>query len=160
MPESYLRIAVEQQQIRLALAGKTVFTAAVSTAKNGMGEKKDSGCTPRGQHIIRAMIGHNKPINTVFVGRRPTGEYYSSELARSYPDRDWILSRIIWLSGTERNYNRLGDVDTMQRYIYIHGSPDTCPMGEPLSHGCIRMHNDDVIQLFALCHPGMPVIIA
>ena len=122
----------------------------ISSAKNGVGERNGSYCTPRGRHIVRAKVGANQPVNAVFVERRPTGEVYSPELARRFPERDWILSRILWLSGCEPGYNRLGDVDTMRRAIYIHGSPDSAGMGQPSSHGCIRMRNQDVIELFDL----------
>lgn len=131
----------------------------VSTAANGAGCLKDSGCTPLGHHIIRAKIGAGMPLNTVFVGRRPTGEILTPELATQFPERDWILTRILWLSGTEIGSNRLGDVDTMQRYIYIHGTPDTEPMGHPRSHGCVRMRNQDVVELFDLVGVGTPVVI-
>jgi len=109
------------------------------TSKHGAGELSGSYCTPRGRHIIRAKIGTGQPVNTVFVGRRPTGEVYSIELLDKYPNRDWILTRILWLSGCEVGFNRLGKVDTMRRYIYIHGSPDSVDMGKPASIGCIRM---------------------
>lgn len=132
---------------------------SVSTAANGAGCLKDSGCTPLGHHIIRAKIGTDAPINTVFVGRRATGEIWSPELSAQYPARDWILSRILWLSGTEVGTNRLGDVDSMQRYIYIHGTPDSEPMGQPCSHGCVRMRNQDVMELFDLVDVGTPVVI-
>ena len=121
---------------------------SISSAKNGVGELNGSYCTPRGRHIIRAKIGAGQPFNTVFVERRPTGEVYSPELARDSPGRDWILTRILWLSGCERGYNRMGHVDTMRRAIYIHGSPDTADMGQPGSRGCIRMHNRDIVELF------------
>lgn len=132
---------------------------SVSTAANGAGCDKDSGCTPLGQHIIRAKIGAGAPANTVFVGRRPTGEILSPELAAQYPQRDWILTRILWLSGTEVGKNRLGNVDSMQRYIYIHGTPDSEPMGLPCSHGCVRMRNVDVMELFDLVNVGTSVVI-
>lgn len=122
----------------------------ISSARNGVGERNGSYCTPRGRHIIRAKVGANQPINAVFVERRPTGEIYSPELARRFPVRDWILTRILWLSGCEPGYNRLGDVDTMRRAIYIHGSPDSAEMGKPGSHGCIRMRNPDIAELFDL----------
>lgn len=122
----------------------------ISSAKNGVGERNGSFCTPRGRHIIRAKIGAGQPLNAVFVERRPTGEVYTPELASSFPERDWILSRILWLSGCQVGYNRMGEVDTMRRAIYIHGSPDSAKMGEPGSHGCIRMRNQDVIELFDL----------
>ena len=133
---------------------------SVSTAANGIGCEKDSGCTPLGTHIVRAKIGAGAPLNTVFVGRRPTGEILSPELAAQYPERDWILTRILWLSGTEIGKNRLGNVDSMQRYIYIHGTPDSEPMGQPRSHGCVRMRNQDLIELFELVYVGTPVLIS
>ena len=131
----------------------------VSTSRNGPGEAWGSYCTPRGRHVIRARIGAGRPVNTVFVRRRATGEIWTPELGASFPERDWILTRILWLSGCEPGYNRLGQVDTMRRYIYIHGSPDTVEMGKPGSIGCIRMRNDDVLDLFELAPAGTPVII-
>ena len=132
----------------------------VSTAANGVGCTKDSGCTPLGAHIIRAKIGADAPVNTVFVGRRPTGEICTPELMAQYANRDWILTRILWISGTEVGFNRLGNVDTMQRYIYIHGTPDSTDMGEVGSHGCVRMRNADVIELFDLVEAGTKVFIS
>jgi lipoprotein-anchoring transpeptidase ErfK/SrfK len=122
----------------------------ISSAKNGVGEQNGSYCTPRGRHIVRAKVGANQPVNAVFVERRPTGEVYNPDLARRFPERDWILTRILWLSGCEPGYNRMGEVDTMRRAIYIHGTPDHAEMGKPGSHGCIRMRNQDVIELFDL----------
>ena len=127
---------------------KKTLRYAISTARNGAGEKFGSNCTPRGKHIVRAKIGAGCPENTVFVGRRPTGEIYSAELKEQFPNRDWILTRILWLSGCEVGFNRLGDVDTMQRFIYIHSTPDSVPMGVPVSHGCILMRGPDIIELF------------
>jgi lipoprotein-anchoring transpeptidase ErfK/SrfK len=137
----------------------TVRTYSVSTGVNGAGNDKNSGKTPLGLHQVRAKIGHKLPINTVFVGRRPTGEIFDGDLAKRYPQRDWILSRILWLSGKELGANRLGKVDSMQRYIYIHGTPKSEPMGRPLSHGCIRMRNDDLVELFDLIEVGTEVMI-
>ncbi|MBC7945323.1 MAG: L,D-transpeptidase [Burkholderiales bacterium] len=132
---------------------------AVSTAKNGAGERNGSFCTPRGRHIIRAKIGGGQPINSVFVKRRPTGEIYTQTLGERYPGRDWILTRILWLSGMERGFNRLGDVDTMRRYIYIHGSPDNVSLGKPDSIGCVRMKNGDLVELFDRVTAGTAVLI-
>lgn len=132
---------------------------AVSTALNGAGERSGSLCTPRGRHRIRAKIGAGAPLGAVFVGRRPTGERYHPALAASAPERDWILTRILWLCGEEPGLNRGGDVDSMRRYIYIHGTPDSEPMGVPASHGCIRMRNHDVIDLFDRVNCGTPVEI-
>ena len=131
----------------------------VSTSRYGPGEREGSQCTPRGLHRIRACIGANQPRDAVFVGRRPTGEVYSRQLAERFPGRDWILTRILWLCGEEPGHNRLGRVDSMRRYIYIHGTPDTEPMGMPFSHGCIRMRNDDLLELFDLVAAGTPVRI-
>lgn len=158
-PTDYLAISLAEQHCQLWSDGQVVFEAPVSTAKNGPGEQENSGCTPRGWHCIRAKIGADMPVNSVFVGRRPTGEIYSPELAQNAPDRDWILTRILWLSGLEVGKNRLGKVDTMRRYIYIHGCPDSERMGEPLSHGCVRMRNDDVVMLFDLVQTGLAVWI-
>jgi len=153
-------------EINLGTQALTLFDGAdiereypVSTALNGPGESLGSGRTPRGRHVIRAMIGRDMPINTVFVGRRPTGESYNAALHAKHPQRDWILTRILWLSGCERGFNRLGNVDTMRRYIYIHGSPDVAKMGQPGSHGCIRMHNLNVVDLFERVRPGTSVLI-
>jgi lipoprotein-anchoring transpeptidase ErfK/SrfK len=135
-------------------------TWSVSTAKNGPGEKNGSFCTPRGKHIVRAKIGAGQPPGTVFVRRRPTGEVWTPELHARYPGRDWMLTRILWLSGREPGFNRLGDVDTMRRYIYIHGSPDTAEMGKPGSIGCVRMRNRDIVELFDRVAPYTPVEIS
>ena len=155
----HLDISISEQRCFLFDEQQLVFEAAVSTAKNGIGSEKNSGCTPLGWHVIRASIGDGQPVNSVFVGRRPTGEIFSQPLAEKYPERDWILTRILWLSGLELGKNRLGNVDTMQRYIYIHGCPDSEPMGVPLSHGCIRMRNDSLLTLFDKVKPGLKVNI-
>ena len=154
-----LRIDIARQHLYLEEAGAVVADYPVSTAVAGVGEEQGSGRTPRGRHLIRAKIGAGAPLGTVFVGRRPTGEIYGEELALAQPERDWILTRILWLSGLEPGRNRLGRVDTMRRYIYIHGCPDVCPMGEPLSHGCIRMRNADVAALFERVEVGTRVVI-
>jgi L,D-transpeptidase YbiS len=131
----------------------------VSTSKNGLGEKSGSFCTPRGRHIVRAKIGAGQPLNTVFVRRRPTGEIWSPALDANHPGRDWMLTRLLWLSGCEPGFNRLGEVDTMRRYIYIHGSPERAEMGKPGSIGCIRMRNSDIVELYDLVPPYTPVEI-
>jgi lipoprotein-anchoring transpeptidase ErfK/SrfK len=140
-------------------AGKVLRHYMVSTAGNGAGEISGSCCTPRGKHVIRAKIGAGRPENTVFVGRRPTGEIYTPELGAQSPGRDWILTRILWLSGCEVGFNRLGKSDTMRRYIYIHGTPDSVQLGKPGSHGCIRMCNADLIELYDLVPAGTEVEI-
>lgn len=153
----HIDIDLTAQSLKLWDGRQCRFETDISSAKNGPGEINGSGCTPRGAHVIRAKIGANAPLNTVFVGRRPTGEIYTAELGKSFPHRDWILTRILWLSGVERGVNRLGNVDTMRRFIYIHGSPDSVAMGKPGSHGCIRMRNTDIVRLFDLVPASTPV---
>jgi len=153
-----VHIATQQLEL-LDETGKLLRCYAVSSAAKGVGEVSGSFCTPRGRHVIRAKIGAGCPENTVFVRRRPTGEIYTPELAAQFPERDWILTRILWLSGCEAGFNRLGESDTMRRSIYIHGTPDSNTMGIPDSHGCIRMRNADLIELFDLVTAGTAVEI-
>lgn len=156
-----IEISIKQQTLTLyGDEGDVRARYAVSTAANGAGCEKDSGCTPLGVHIVRAKIGAGTEPNTVFVGRRATGEICTPELMAQYPNRDWILTRILWLSGKEIGKNRLGNVDTMQRYIYIHGTPDSTDMSKIGSHGCVRMRNSDVIALFDAVTVGTRVFIA
>lgn len=155
-----ININISRQYLDLIENQDVAERFVISTARKGTGQQKGSFCTPLGRHIVRAKIGAGSPPNTVFVGRRPTGEIYSPELASRFPGRDWILTRILWLSGCEPGFNRLGDVDTMRRYIYIHGSPDGVEMGKPGSIGCIRMRNADIIRLFDLVPAGTVVDIS
>ena len=152
-------VDIALQQLTVWQQQQIIAQFIISSALKGAGEIQGSEQTPRGQHIIRAKIGQNQPINSVFKARRPTGEIYNAQLAAQFPTRDWILTRIMWLSGCELGKNRGGQCDTMRRYIYIHGTPDTEPMGIPKSHGCIRMRNEDIIQLFDLVPVYTPVII-
>lgn len=155
-----INIYLKTQRLELLNeAGALLCSYPVSTALKGAGELSGSFCTPRGRHIVRAKIGEGCPENAVFVRRRPTGEIYTPELGAQFPERDWILTRILWLSGCDVGFNRLGQRDTMRRYIYIHGTPDSEPMGQALSHGCIRMHNVDLIELFSMVPVGTPVEI-
>ena len=152
-------VSIARQELVLFDGIEEVQRWPVSTAANGPGEQDGSHCTPRGRHIIAEKIGANAPVNAVFVGRKATGEIWSPELAAQHPDRDWILTRILWLEGLEAELNRGGDVDSKRRFIYIHGTPDHEPMREPASHGCIRMRNEDVITLFDRLPEGAPVDI-
>ncbi|WP_455221283.1 L,D-transpeptidase family protein [Kaarinaea lacus] len=159
MTERRIIVSIADQRLQLRENGKVTMDVMVATAANGAGELAGSECTPRGKHTVRAKIGDGCPINTVFVGRRTTGEVYSEALRSKHPDRDWILSRIMWLSGQEVGRNRLGNVDSMRRYIYIHGSPDDEIFGQPNSHGCVRMKNIDVIRLYDAIDVGISVLI-
>ncbi len=156
---THLDISVDKQRLDLIEHDQVVLSLPVSTAKNGLGQQMGSECTPAGWHRIRAKIGAGLPMNSVFVGRRFTGEIYTPQLAALYPQRDWILSRILWLSGLEPGKNRYGTVDSAWRYIYIHGSPDDLIDGKAMSHGCIRMKNADILQLFDRVAAGCKVFI-
>lgn len=147
---------LEDADVLIDLANQTLALPkynkfyVISTGKNGIGEQENTGKTPRGWHRVAQKIGAQSPKNAVFIARKPTGEVYNTELATHYPERDWILSRILWLDGLENGFNKGEGCDTMQRYIYIHGTPDTQPMGVPMSHGCVRMRNEEIIELFDL----------
>lgn len=159
MPNRSLRIEILNQKLVCMDDGHPAMVYPVSTGLAGAGEQSGSGCTPRGKHQIRLKIGEGCPLDTVFVGRRPTGEVYSSTLAEQSPGRDWVLTRILWLSGREPGVNRGGEVDTLRRYIYIHGTPEVHLIGQPVSHGCIRMRNRDLVELFDWTFKGMLVEI-
>ena len=153
-------ISVARQMLTLFDdAGRVLREYRISTGKAGVGELSGSFRTPRGRHLIRAKIGAGAEENTIFVGRRPTGEVWSPAYEQQHPGRDWVLTRILWLSGCEPGRNRLGCVDTMRRFIYIHGAPEHVDMGTPASHGCIRMRNADIVELFDLVPAYTPVDI-
>lgn len=162
MSAHWVHVSIPDQRLTLwpEEEGEPVAVYPVSTARNGPGEQRGSGCTPRGWHRIRIKIGAGQPPNAVFVGRRPTGEVYGPELAAQHPDQDWILTRILWLTGLEPGHNRGGDCDTLRRFIYIHGCPDSVPLGVPLSHGCIRMRNRDLLELFERVAVGARIFVA
>ena len=160
MSDISITIDLDAQTLVLCDGDEEVARYTVATARNGAGERQGSGCTPRGLHLVRARIGAGAPRGAVFQGRRATGEVCDQTAFRAAPDRDWILSRILWLSGCEPGRNRLGEVDTMRRHIYIHGTPDAVPLGVRSSHGCIRMRNAQVIELFDRVPVGTPVNIA
>lgn len=154
-----IEVNITEQRLRLCNGSRVIFDVPASTARNGPGEVAGSECTPRGWHVIRAKIGAGCPANTVFVGRRVTGELYSPALRVQFPVRDWILTRILWLSGLEPGKNRLGNVDTMRRYVYIHGCPDEDDLTVPSSHGCVKLRNSDIIELFDRVTVGTRVLI-
>ncbi|PTN12656.1 L,D-transpeptidase [Nitrosomonas aestuarii] len=155
-----INISIYKQQLELLNDDEQVINNyRISSSKSGTGQQNGSFCTPLGKHIIRAKIGSGQPANTVFIRRRPTGEIYTPDLGYRYPNRDWILTRILWLSGCEPGFNRGGSVDTMRRFIYIHGSPDSVEMGKPGSIGCIRISNDNLLELYDLVSTGTVVNI-
>ena len=152
-------INIEQQTLTLLQDESIIATYPVSTAKNGAGQLNGSECTPLGSHVIDSKIGADSEINTVFIGRNETGEVYTEELQQNNPERDWILTRILWLSGLEEGINKGGEVDTLSRYIYIHGCPDSDSFSMPSSHGCVKMRNKDIIELFNKVDVGTRVFI-
>ena len=155
-----IEVSVERQELVAFDDHNTkTYRTTIATATNGVGQEMGSECTPLGSHRIRAKIGHGLPLNTVFIGRRATGEIYSPELSKKYPKRDWILTRILWLCGNQVGFNRGGTVDTQRRFIYIHGAPDSHTMGQPSSHGCIKMRNSDLLTLFEFVRTGTEVNI-
>jgi len=155
----WIRIDLRRQRLELVEGDRIAATYPVSTAARGAGERTGSEQTPRGAHEVRELIGAGAPCGAVFVGRRPTGEICTEALCAAHPDRDWILTRVIWLSGLEDGRNKGGDVDSYDRYIYIHGTSDEASLGTPASHGCVRMRNTDVITLFDRIEVGMLVRI-
>ncbi|PCF94865.1 L,D-transpeptidase [Vreelandella nigrificans] len=155
--DHWLEIDTQKQLLRCWQGRGLQFECAVSTGEAGVGQLEGSGQTPQGWHYIRAAVGNGLPDNAVFRGRRWTGEVFSAQLADTFPDRDWILTRILWLCGLETGKNRGGHVDTQRRYIYLHGTPPDQPMGVPASHGCIRLRNDDLLTVFQFALPGTPV---
>lgn len=155
----WIHISIPRQRLTGFVNGESVCVLEVSTAVNGVGEHEGSGCTPRGLHRVRARIGEGLPVRSVFIGRRPTGEIWNEGLVRLHPRRDWILTRILWLCGEQVGFNRGGVVDSQRRFIYLHGTGDDQPMGQPLSHGCIRLRNDDMLALFEKTPAGCPVYI-
>ena len=157
--DQLIDIDISNQRLRLKAGQRTLMDAPVSTGLKGAGEVMDSERTPRGWHIVCEKIGEGAPMNAVFVGRRPTGELYTPELGREHPGRDWILTRILWLSGTESGRNHRGNVDSRERYIYIHGCPADIGIGSPRSRGCIRMRNEQIIELFNRVRVGTRVFI-
>ena len=155
----HLRLNLEQQLLELRRGDALWCGYRVSTARKGAGERLGSECTPRGRHQVVEKFGAGCAPGTVFVARRASGELYHPALAARYPQRDWILSRILRLAGCEPGRNQGGDVDTYNRFIYIHGAPDGVPMGVPGSHGCIRMTNTEVMELFERVPEGAPLEI-
>ena len=157
--EKHIDINISKQILTLLEDSNVLSSYAISTAKNGVGQQNGSECTPLGNHVVDSKIGENAEENSVFVGRAETGEIFSEELQKSNPERDWILTRILWLSGLEDGKNRGGEVDTKSRYIYIHGCPDSDSFSKPSSHGCVKMRNKDIIELFKNIDAGTLVFI-
>jgi len=155
-----LVVDVGLQRLYLFEAGRLVGEYPVSTAEKGTGNAEGSMRTPLGLHRVDEKIGAGAPTGMIFRGRRPTGQF--AEILTD-PDarakRDDVTSRILWLSGLEPGVNQGGEVDSKRRFIYIHGTPEEGRIGRPASHGCVRMTNADVIELFDRVEVGALVDI-
>ncbi len=152
-------VQVNEQCLSLYQHGRLQHSWPVSTAKNGIGNRPNSYQTPVGAHRIDEKIGDGAKPGTVFSGRVATGQIIDVTTGNINPDLDLITSRILWLTGMEPGINQGGSVDSHRRYIYIHGTADEAHIGQPVSQGCIRMRNDDVIELFDLVETGTLVLI-
>lgn len=155
----HIKISIAEQKLHLYRDDARIKSFVISTAEKGIGQNKGSFCTPLGQHIVRAKIGQGAPLYALFAARRLTGKIWHPSMSATNSKEDWILTRILWLSGLEIGFNRLGNQDTMQRFIYIHGTNDLAGLGKPVSHGCIRMDNQDIIDLFDQINVGDHVLI-
>lgn len=163
MNKLMIEISLASQQLSLLEATprgpELLRQFPISTALNGAGEAEGSYRTPRGRHRIAQKIGAGAPLFAVFKGRQPTGEIWTPEFEAKTPGCDWILSRILWLEGMEAGKNQGDKVDSHARYIYIHGTNEEHKIGTPVSHGCIRMKNADVVALYDLVETGTEVNI-
>lgn len=159
-PEQWLWVDVSAQRLHVMRKLESVTDYAISTARKGLGELHDSGCTPRGWHVVRARIGAGLPSTAILRGRRWNGDCYpTAATSVALGRQDWILGRILWLSGSESGLNRGGLQDTFRRFIYIHGTADTESLGLPVSAGCVRMCPDAMCTLFADTTPYLPVFL-
>lgn len=157
--DSYIFVSIKRQKLFYIKNGNVEKVFLISTAKKGIGQEIHSHQTPEGLHVIKHMIGQNLPKNAIFKER-----VFNGEIAEIYTDKtdineDFVTSRIMWLEGQEEGINKGGNVDSYKRYIYIHGTPEEGLIGKPASHGCVRMKNKEVIELFDLVQVNTPVLI-
>ena len=141
-------VDISRQQILLFENGKETDRYSISTSSYGIGSKSGSNKTPLGAHFVRKKIGAEAAPGTIFKARKNTGKIAQTEYKPRATGDDFVTSRILWLSGLERGINKAGNVDSFKRYIYIHGTHEEGLIGQPASHGCVRMKNEDVIELF------------
>ena len=160
-PELKIKILVDisEQRLYLKSGEQTLVSYPISTSKYGEGSKENSFKTPLGNHIIKEKIGENAPINTIFISRINTKNIASIENKPKNTENDYVTSRIMWLEGEENGVNKGPGIDSYERYIYIHGTHEEGLIGVKASHGCIRMFNVDVIDLYDRIYNGTKVII-
>jgi lipoprotein-anchoring transpeptidase ErfK/SrfK len=154
--ERGLVVRIGASTMQYYVGGKLIKSYAVSTSRRPPSNVKNSLGTPRGLHEIAERIGAGQPAGMVFESRVPTGRHFS-EMAES--ENNLITSRILWLRGLEPGVNQGGEVDTYERYVYIHGTSREDRIGQPQSAGCVLMRNLDIVELFEDVRPGDPVLI-
>jgi len=157
--EEIIYVSVKNQKMYYISNDVIIKEYLISTAKKGVGNIKNSDKTPLGLHFIKEKIGSKTPLNGRMIGR-----VFYGQIATIYSDTttsktDDITSRILWLSGYEKDINKGGNVDSYERYIYIHGTSEEGKIGTPASYGCIRMLNRDVIELYSMTKIGTKVLI-
>ena len=159
---SYTDILVDISQQRLFVLdnrGTLIVSYPISSSHFGEGQVENSFKTPLGKHVIKQKIGSDASKNIIFKERINTGRYAEIHHTDYDSDEDHVTSRILWLEGLEEGFNKGGNVDSFNRYIYIHGTPEEGLIGKKASHGCIRMFNHDVIELYDLVQEGTKVNI-
>lgn len=157
--EKYMYVSVKHQHLYLIQNDSTIRKYPISTSKNGIGSKQDSYKTPPGLHTVKRKIGTDVPYGGIMISRVYEGKIAKILTEKENAKKDYVTSRIMWLQGEEPGVNRGRNMDSYNRYIYIHGTPEEGYIGEPASHGCIRMKNKDVIELFDFVKEGTPILI-
>ncbi|MBL9209061.1 MAG: L,D-transpeptidase [Opitutaceae bacterium] len=157
--ERLLAVRISTATLQFFRLGALVKSYAISTSKRPPSNIKNSLGTPRGLHEIAERIGAGQPPGMVFKARVPTGRHFNEVLEREPDNDNLITSRILWLRGLETGVNRGGEVDTHDRYVYIHGTNHDARIGEPLSSGCVLMRNLDIVELFEQVRAGDQVWI-
>lgn len=156
----WIEVGVRNQQLALYdERGVPVRQYVISTASKGVGERVNSYQTPRGWHKVCERIGDGIEIDTIIYRRQVTPWKYTPQLHAEYPNKDWILTRILWLCGQEPGLNQGGEVDSYDRAIYLHGAGEHVAFGTPTSRGCVRMRGDDIIDLYDITANGIDVFI-
>lgn len=157
--DKYMYVSVKHQRLYLIVNDSTIRKYPISTAAKGIGSKMNSFKTPPGLHTISRKIGDNVPIGGLFQSRMYTGRQVKILTEKQKADGDYVTTRIMWLQGEEPGLNKGRSVDSYNRYIYIHGTAEEGYLGQPASHGCIRMKNTDVIELYNMIEEGTPILI-
>ena len=157
--ENFIYVGVKRQKLDLYLNGNHIISYPVSTSMHGAGTKAGSDMTPIGLHKIGGKFGSHTPIGGILKARKYTGEIASIQTGAIETGEDAITTRILTLEGLENGINKGGELDSYGRHIYIHGTIEEGLIGQPASHGCVRMKNEDVIDLFNRVNKDLTVII-